>query len=209
MNSNFINTKNLNAVKKLERNIDDIISELLAKVLKKALVKGVSLEINATSDDYNPETTDLYAITGNEVKSLFLDEENTPMAHLSNNEDVQLCYLTANDLLCIISTLKCMVREEDVKQLLEISNKMNHILTEIIKHIVTESAPESMIIEIDSLSLSEPLCFGLYCLSYTEVSKVWINDEDGSLWITLNNTKEVEAIHLNHYDLLQIMLELA
>ena len=209
MNSNFINTRNLNAVKKLERNVEGIMSDLLAKVIKKASEKGVSLEINTTSDDYNPETTDLYAVAGTEVMSLFLDEENTPMAHLSNNEDVQLCYLTANDLLCIISTLKGMVKSEDIKQMIEISNKMNRILTEIIKHIVTESAPESTIVEVDSLSLSEPLCFGLYCLSYTEVSKVWIKDEDGSLWVTLNNTKEVEAVHLNHYDLLQIMLELA
>ena len=209
MNSNFINTKNLNAVKKLERNVDGIVSDLLVKVINKAVGKGMSLEINTTSDDYNPETTDLYAVAGTEVKSLYVDEENTPMARLSNNEDVQLCYLTANDLLCIVSTLKGMVRADDLKQMIEISNKMNRILTEIIKHIITESSPESQIVEIDSLSLSEPLCFGLYCLSFTEVSKVWIKDEDGSLWVTLNNTKEVEAVHLNHYDLLQIMLELA
>lgn len=200
-----INDKTLDRLNNLEIRFSIIVNDLVKRSVKKAALGGKTWQI---TPDTIPSSDNNHALLSC-VEKIITDEEHEVRVVLNNKNSYEMCHFNHRDIVKLLGTKKDLFAEGDLKKIQDMGDKFTKILLSVIKTIIDEASPSSQIVEIDSISLCDPLCTDLYETSFLEVANIYFNEDTNKVMVTLSNKNEKAAENLTHYDLLQIIQEIA
>ena len=200
-----INENTLDRLDNLEIRYSIIVNDLMKKSVKKATLGGKTWLIAPDTIPSSVNNNSLLPC----VEKIITDEEHEVRVVLNNKNTYEMCHFNHRDIVKLLGTKKELFAEGDLKKIQDMGDKFTKILLSVIKTIIDEASPSSQIVEIDSLSLCDPLCADLYETSFLEVSNIYFEENSNRVMVTLSNKDEKAAENLTHYDLLQIIKEIA
>ena len=200
-----INENTLDRLDNLEIWYSTIVNDLMKKSVKKATLSGKTWQIAPDTIPSSVNNNSLLPC----VEKIITDDENEVRVVLNNKNTYEMCHFNHRDIVKLLGTKKELFAEGDLKKIQDMGDKFTKILLSVIKTIIDEASPYSQIVEIDSLSLCDPLCTDLYETSFLEVSNIYFEENSNRVMVTLSNKDEKAAENLTHYDLLQIIKEIA